>query len=492
MGCHFTKKVMRMIVTLALATSCSVKASSVKGAMDYNGNLITRGGGITISPRTSSAILAGYTQSINTDGLLDNTFGSLGTVISIIGTATEIHAVALQPDGKIVVGGFATIGTPKFTVARFNTNGSLDTSFGNGAGYVTTVMGTDDRVNGIVIQSDGKIVAGGYARPGGGVYQFVVVRYNANGTLDTTFNAAGATPGIQLTTLVGGTNATGTGIALQPDGKIVVGGSTGDGGGNTVYGVVRYNANGTLDTQTFGAGTGIALAPNFGSAGNSCTGIVLQADGKIVLGGDNLNGVYRFATARFTTDGTLDTATFGNGLGYVLTAVGVGGTRGLAVTLQSDQKIVVCGFTDPGTTCIVARYTTAGVLDTATFGNGLGYVLTPIVVNGVTGTAGQLDSLVMQPDGKIIAAGEITFGGVKQFALLRYNSNGTLDTTFGSAGIMLVSVAAANSIVYAIAQQVDGKLVGVGKSGTNFAILRYINPFTLASFTASYGNVGLL
>ncbi len=210
---NFAKNVSQLVfLVVALVVSCSVKA-----AMDYNGNPINTNGGITITPQTSSAVLASYTQSINTDGLLDNTFGSLGTKTNLVPGSTDsaVQAVAIQPDGKMVVVGSAHIGANNvFAVIRYNIDGSIDTSFGpSGTGYVTTPLGTDDVFTGVVLQSDGKIVAGGYAQPVGlARHQFAVVRYNSNGILDTTFNAAGTNPGINLTTLVAGHDATANGI----------------------------------------------------------------------------------------------------------------------------------------------------------------------------------------------------------------------------------------------------------------------------------------
>jgi uncharacterized delta-60 repeat protein len=363
-------------------------------------------------------------------------------------------------------------------------------------------MGNDDIATGVVLQPDGKIVVGGYAQPVAlGYHQFAVVRYNSNGTLDTTFNAGGATPGINLTTLIAGLDATANGIALQSDGKIVLAGRTIDGGAHTEIGVVRYNANGTLDTASFGGGTGIVttVIGAGGALNDTGTSVALQSDGKIVVGGYSApggGGNHVFAVVRYTTTGALDTATFGNGLGYVTTRIGGGITdnQPFAIVVQSDQKIVIGGFAALApNTITLARYTTAGVLDIS-FGNGVGYVTTPIIVNGVTGTAGQVNSLVMQPDNKIVAGGQITLGGLQQFALVRYNFDGSLDTSFGSAvtGYLATSIGGVDSSVGGIALQPDNKLVAAGKSGTIFATVRYVNPFTLASFTVGYGSVGLI
>ena len=497
MGYNFTRnRWQRAFLALALVTSsCSVKAA----AMDYNRDLINKGGSITITPQTSSAVLASYTQAINTNGLLDQTFGGAGNNVTAIGTFAIVNAIAIQPDGKIVAVGFATLpGGDAFTIIRYNVNGSLDTSFGGGLGYVTTPFGTGDEATGVVLQSDGKIVAGGTVLLAG-LRQFAAMRYNTNGTLDTTFNAAGTTPGVITTVLVAQASSA-NGIALQTDGKILLAGKTEIAGAWSRFGLVRYTANGTLDT-TFGAGgTGIVTLSSISAGNDSGQAVALQSDGKIVVAGYSNNGaIDRFATVRYTINGILDTATFGNGLGYVVTELNAGAvvlfsSSAWALVIQSDQKIVVGGSTSSvDTTCALARYTTAGVLDPS-FGAGVGYVTTPITV-GALGTNGQINSLALQTDGKIVAAGQITIAGLQQFALLRYNLDGSLDTSFGGPATGYVTTIIApgvNSFAKAVAVQADGKLVVSGISDIAFATARYINPFTLATFTASYGAVGLL
>ncbi len=200
-----------------------------------------------------------------------------------------------------------------------------------------------------------------------------------------------------------------------------------------------------------------------------------------------------FAVARYTTAGVLDPS-FGAGVGYVTTRIDNDFSPG-TVMIQPDQKILVGGQYN-GNTCLLVRYNTDGSLDTQTFGDGAGYVTTIIRNNaGAVLVGGQINSLLIQLDGKIVAAGQVT-DGVQKFLITRYNLDGSLNTTFGSGAtgyvITKVGGVADNSIAQDVALQADGKVVVIGKSATHFAIARYINPFTLVSFTASYGNVGLL
>ncbi len=284
----------------------------------------------------------------NADGTLDAGFGTGGTVLTPIGTGNETpNAVARQTDGKLVAAGFATIaGNIDMALVRYNADGSLDATFGTG-GIVTTAIGTGtDSANSVAVQLDGKIVVAGYASSGA-VYEIAVVRYDAGGSLDATFGTGGI-----ATTPVSGTYAIGTALQIQPDGKLVVGGYTGS---PIDFALVRFNADGTLDA-TFG--TGGKVATSIGAGTDQARGLLLQADGKLVLGGlTNISsGNDDVALAKYDADGNLDTG-FGTG-GIVVTPVGAGsdGLNGLA--LQADGKIVGAGFTGPVSSpdVLVVRY----------------------------------------------------------------------------------------------------------------------------------------
>ena len=215
-------------------------------------------------------------------------------------------------------------------------DGDLDTSFGTG-GIVTTDIGSrDGLVESVVLQSDGKIVAAGYSHNGAN-YDFAVVRYNTDGSLDTTFGSGG-----KVSTDVGEDTETVASVALQSDGKIVAAGYSYNDSKN-VFAVVRYNTDGSSD-RTFGTG-GIVVTP-IGSGDSVPESVVVQSDGKIVVAGYSNNGSNEdFAIVRYNTDGSLD-STFGTEgtEGIVVAAIGSGDDYATSMVLQSDGKIVVAGY----------------------------------------------------------------------------------------------------------------------------------------------------
>ena len=318
-------------------------------------------------------------------------------------------------------------------MVRYNADGSLDTTFGTGGKILTpTSAGSlNDYGNSVTVQADGKIVVAGQGETSGAGDDVVVVRYNVDGTLDTGFGTGG-----KIVTPVGtGTSGdVGNSVKVQADGKIVVAGyGTGSGTGID-FAVVRYNANGTLDT-TFGTGgTGKILTPvGTGTSGDTGTSVMIQADGKIVVAGYGTGSGTGIdvAVVRYNANGSLDT-TFGTD-GKILTPVGAGTSADLAysVTVQADGKIVVAGLgtgNGTGNDVAVVRYNANGSLDT-TFGpNGTGTILTPVVPGSDAGK-----SVIVQADGKIVVAGYGQGSGTAyDFAVVRYNADGSLDTTFNA------------------------------------------------------------
>ena len=274
----------------------------------------------------------------NTDGSLDVSFGTGGLVTTDFSGFEDVgRAVAIQKDGKIVVAGQSDAGVgTDFAVARYNTDGSLDTSFGTG-GLVTTDLSLNDSGNAVALQKDGKIVVAG-GSSAGVTFDFAVARYNTDGSLDVTFNPTGSLPGTVTTDFTGGSDR-GNAVTIQKDGKIVVAGfASGD------FAVARYNTDGSLDVSF---GTGGKVTTDFGGTdrGNA---VALQKDGKIVVAGrSNAEGINDFAVARYNTDGNLD-ITFnptGSLQGTVITNL-EGTDRGRAVAIQKDGKIVVVGDAD--------------------------------------------------------------------------------------------------------------------------------------------------
>jgi uncharacterized delta-60 repeat protein len=405
-------------------------------------------------------------------GVLDPTFGTGGKVTTDFAGADDgAGAVAVQPDGKLVVAGTANInGISEFAVARYNSNGSPDVSFGAGGKVTTDVGGSFEAVTAVTLQADGKIVVAGGA--GVGLFRdFALARYNSDGTLDTSFGTGGKV----LTDF--GLSAQAQSVAVQLDGKIVVGGFANiDGGDN--FELVRYNSNGTLDA---GFGTAGKVTTDFGlfTQGFSyaqANSLALQQDGKIVLGGFAFISGYNFALARYNSNGTLDTS-FGTG-GQVTTNFPTpnpnNNVAAFSVALQPDGKIVAAGLA--AFDVALARYSSSGALDTS-FGTG-GKVTTDIA-----GSYDLLDSAVVQQDGKIVAAGRAFVNGNFHSALLRYNSNGTLDTSFGMGGKLTNIFGVASEGVSSIAVQPDGKIVAAGGATTNAS-----SDFALARFTSASGS----
>lgn len=394
-------------------------------------------------------------------GVLDATFGAGGKVLTTFGgTGDTASSVAVQPDGKLIASGTTNVrGGTDFALARYLSNGTLDPGFGTGGKVITDVSGSFDGVGSVALQRDGKIVAGGWSVVNS-LANFALARYNSNGTLDTSFGSGG-----KVITWFGGVSAQVFAAALQPDGKIVVAGYANVNGGYD-FALARYNSNGALDT-TFGAGGKVttAFGAEQGSSFARAHSLAIQWDGKIVVAGEAFVGAFKFALARYNTNGTLD-AGFGTG-GKAITSFGFN-DRAFSVALQPDGKIVAAGMTNAD--FALARYNTNGTLD-ASFGTG-GKARTDFA-----GSSDGASALAIQWDGKIIAAGQ-TFRNVSfDFAVARYNSNGTLDPSFGTGGKAITNFAGLADQAFSIAIQPDGKAVAAGianvNGNTRFALARY-------------------
>ncbi|MEW6357667.1 MAG: choice-of-anchor D domain-containing protein [Planctomycetota bacterium] len=348
--------------------------------------------------------------------------------------------------------------------------GDLDLTFGIGGLVTTDFAGANDQGWDMAIQPDGKIIVAGHAITGGN-RDFALARYNADGTLDATFGTGG-----KVTTNFPAAWDEARAIALQPDGKIVAGGDVVL--GNRDFALVRYNADGSLDT-TFG--TGGKVSTDFGSGDDGIMALAVQSDGKIVaVGYGNDAGKFKPAVARYNSDGTLDT-TF-DGDGKVVTAIyGLGNDWGNAMALQEDGKIVVVGgaWSGAGDHFFVVRYNTDGSLDTSFSDDGK--VITVPDTNAVA------RAVAIEPNGMIVVGGGASPGGPANFALARYNTDGSLDTTFGVNGIVTTDFAGGSDISYALAVQSDGKILLAGEASGYFALARYN---TDGSLDTSFGGDG--
>ncbi|MGB9179680.1 MAG: carboxypeptidase regulatory-like domain-containing protein, partial [Pyrinomonadaceae bacterium] len=408
-------------------------------------------------------------------GDLDLTFGSNGKVTTDFGGTTDYgNVVVLQPDGKIIVAGHAITNFPNtgffsdFTLARYNPNGTLDTTFGFN-GKVTTHFngGPYDAVDDIALQPDGKIVAAGHAvNDAGSSVDIAVVRYNSDGSLDTTFGNNG-----KVTTHLNGSSNSANGVALQPDGKIVIAGSCGEYSLADIA-LARYNPDGSLD-NSFGSSGKTTTHFNGGyNVSVSAADLVLQPDGKLVAVGyyirdNNANAV--FALARYNPDGTLDNS-FGSG-GEVITDIA---GYASAVALQPDGRIIAIGHIRVGyrdNDVEMARFNSDGNLDTG-FGN------SGIVKTTFSSSSDDIGHAVtLQKDGKIVVAGHTGSYPLFDFALFRYTRDGQLDSSFGSNGKVSTDFNGNWEQAYGVAIQPDGKIVLAGEcecpSGLDFAVARY-------------------
>jgi len=452
----------RVILTFALVVVGVVVVGSALAALGYHPL-----GGLGATGRHNAA--AGHRH-----GSLDTGFGRGGKVTGTIGSGgAAASALAIQKDGKLVAAGTSNSdtgpdpGNNRFALVRYQANGTLDGSFGRG-GKVTTTIGGPGGGHGmggphpggavasaLAIQQDGKLVAAGGTNTGFLRGDFALARYHANGTLDGSFGRGGI-----VTTPIGSANSGASALVIQQDGKLV---AAGWGGGG--FALVRYNANGTLD-GSFGRG-GIVTTPLGG-----VSALAIQQDGKLVAARSSRNGhVGVFVLVRYNANGTLDRS-FGRGGKVTTPIIGRGADADRpypllsALLIQQDGKLVAAGSSQNGSDGVFAlvRYNANGTLDRS-FGKG-GKVTTMI------GPGAGANALAIQQDGRLVAAGERRAtrnneGG--DFALVRYNANGTLDRSFGRGGKVTTPLGGAS----ALAIQQDGKLVAAGGSGQFFALVRY-------------------
>jgi uncharacterized delta-60 repeat protein len=434
----------------------------------------------------ASAVILTFVASVPmaqaADGDLDPLFGSGGTVMTDINRSTDIaEAVAIQADGKLVVVGTTyknnDFSGEDFVVTRYNTDGTLDNTFGNRGKVRTDFPGLAAVPSSVVIQPDGKIVVAGGAFP---LFTFAgdfkVVRYNPNGSLDTSFGDGG----IVTTIFPAGSYA--FDVALQSDGKIIAAGTffvdfnPGE-SSDTDFALARYNPDGTPDA-TFGNGGQVTT--DFVGFEDDAFSVLIQPDGKIVAVGSANDPAtfYDFAAARYLSNGTIDT-TFGVA-GKVRTDFGDQNfDRARSAALQLDGRIVAAGFAISHGGGVqnfaVARYTSNGVLDTTFSRDGEAQIDFGNCCQSAT-------KVLLQSDGKIIVVGGSNGESSEDdFLLARLSPRGSLDNTFGVGGEVRTSFGDLNGGANGAALQSDGKIVAVGFQATfsnqfaNFALARYLN-----------------
>ena len=427
-------------------------------------SLSTPGGCAALGPLTSAVLTIiddDLPPSAPPAGVLDANFG-VGGEAMLPGFGGGDSAMALQGDGKIVMAG----GTfTAFVLARFNADGSLDKAFGVNGTVSTSFAGTyQETARAVAIQTDGKIVVAGHATTNaGGTHQaLALARYNADGSLDPGFGSGGLV-------FDGGISGTAYAVAIQPDDKIVVAGEgpiASAGPDYTDFQLARYDADGKLD-NSFGT-DGLVVINVDGT--DRARRLVLQPDGAIVASGDLFGAsslAERTGVVRVDAKGALD-ASFGSGGTLVIDTAAVG--NGLA--RQSDGKLVLGGTVGTGTARQYAlmRLHADGSADTA-FGTG------GLVTTLVTGETDVVHAVALQGDGRILAGGEGS-GVNRNFTLVRYLADGSVDTGFASGGKLVIDFAGFRDQAEAVAVQLDGKIVlgGLARDGSDGYGLARVNP----------------
>lgn len=402
------------------------------------------------------------------DGDLDPSWHSDGVAtLGVTDTRYAGNAIALQCDGKVVVAGIANGAgeSAELAVVRYNPDGSLDSSFATNGLFAIDVGDIGSSGWGVAVQADGKIVVvGGTVLMFGGT-QFLVMRLTSGGVLDTTF----AGDGIEIFNFGAASRA--RAVALQGDGRsVIVGTST----YLSAIAAARFTTNGHFD-YSFDADGKQLIDFTFGD--DEGWGVAVQEDGRIlVVGTASVVAGSVVAVIRFLSDGTLDTS-FGAGAGGAA-AVDFGTySHGRAIAVQEDGKIVVVGITDDGTSVAVARLTSAGLLDTTFSGDGM-----------VTRDFGEgIDEgwdVALQGGGRIVVTGSGYTSGSHKLAVLRFLADGSLDPSLGGSGFVLVSLGT-DFVGRAVAVQpndwklVVAGIVSISVNETQLAVVRLIGDDSL-------------
>jgi uncharacterized delta-60 repeat protein len=441
-----------------------------------------------------------------TYGGIDPTFGVGGKVTTDFGTDNDdAHGVLVQPDGKIVAAGESWYFVPgrneyrpKFTLTRYNTNGSVDTSFGDG-GKVTTTFIQDDSdysvANAVARQADGKLIAVGFATNLDAYKStFAMARYNTDGSLDSSFGQGGLVMTVIRERQSFDDADKANAIAIEPDGKIVLAGGTG-GMFHKDFALARYNSDGSLDTSFGEQGV---KAIDINEDDNDAYAVAVQSDGKVVIGGVTSHAYNDdFAVMRLAADGQV-VASFGSG-GLATLDFRGGADRVNGLVIRPDGKIVAGGYgslefpepcSDPPCTMYgfaLAQYNTNGTLDSG-FGNG-GKAQAELSVT----TLG--NALVRLPDGRLAIAGTLHTSNssttTDDFGISIYSANGVLDTSFGNGGVIATNFATgidSGDKVNALALQADGKVVAAGVGAVDS--LGVASDFALARYDLNSGGGG--
>jgi uncharacterized delta-60 repeat protein len=423
----------------------------------------------------AAGLVLAVSASQAASGQLDRSFGHHGFVTTAIGKGNSApYDVAVQKNGRIVIAGFAG---NRLALARYTKRGKLDHSFGHG-GKVRPNLGGTTEALALAIQPDGKLVVAGDEQVGtGNSSEFLIARFNPDGSLDSTFGKAGVTritPGLA--------NSAADAVQVQDDGKIVVAGIVSSSNGYD-WAVLRLRPDGFQDISF---GTVGLVSGSFGADASVATDLEIQPDGRIIVGGFDValnrsTGAatfHGFGLARLETDGSPD-QTFGSG-GEVLDRAGNGGAL-QRLDLQPNGDVVAAGSTifhdsgssDPVQRWTLMRFTPDGSLDHG-FGRG-GRVVTKRLKRHASA-----QDVVVLPTGKIVAVGTSEHDGLPRASVVRYRTNGAADRTFSRRGVANTTFGSGLAEGDAVAVQHNGRLVLAGDALTKsfhvkVALARYLN-----------------
>lgn len=466
--------------------------------IDGNGRIVAAGGYSTGVFSQESAV-----ARFNADGSVDVNFGASGLVTTAFGgSLSDAEAVAIDPQGRIVTAGFAQIpvGTGQiqepFAVARYNNDGSLDSTFGLSGRVMVDFNGQGAQANALALNASGGAILAGESFQGG-TNSIALAQLFPDGTLDPSFGTGGKVVSNLLTSTSGDSRA----MAIQPDGKIIAVGASTPATGEE-FALMRYNADGTLDAS-FGQGgvtttqfTMINPYSRQTEVGNAIAeGVAIDDQGRIVVAGyesDN-NGKSTIVLARYSPDGSLD-PTFGVG-GQVTTDINFSGTnKAFNVKIDSSGKIVVAGFTGvyPYSSYedfAVLRYNSDGTLD-GSFGSGGEATI------DFFGQSDEAYGLAIQSDGKIVVGGTAYQPNAPaDMAVARLNADGTLDASFGSGGKATADFGSTWDFGYGMTLDAQGRIIMAGASYRgyptyyDFAVARFSSNGTLDPSFGAGGEV---
>lgn len=430
------------------------------------------GGRVYVNSTTAYPFIAKY----NDDGLLDDFFGSFGATLTDFGAdvAVEIFSFLIQPDGKILGAGsigpgvLLSIQERNFFLIRYNADGSLDESFGD-EGYVDFNVSDGvqgDIISDIALDNEGRIVVCGQANilyfPDQH-FDFALARFSADGEIDDSFGDGGV-----VITDAGSTTEGASALVIQPDGKIVIAGSSYVDDYDQDYFIIRYNSNGTKD-EDFGT-AGIFIA-SYGTSFDGCSDIALQGDGSFIAAGaasqDGQNG---FGVVKITPDGEYD-ETFGTG-GKFFHAVNDGLTFGGNIAMQPDGKIIIAGVGSGASyDFALIRVNSNGTLD-ASFGTD-GETLTDF-----DGGDDRAAAVTLDEELRIVVTGSVTVSGYAASGLARYTTDLDPDAIVSTGeytGVNVYPNPASGNINFEIKELLDRAELSVSDISGNTVLRSLIN-----------------